>query len=429
MGLTSVALFCAAAQFAAACGTTVVPTPKSTPSVAASTVPTAPSQAITAQARPAAAPIDPVVLGYFTNWAHHRPAPCDFKTQDVDASLFTHINYSFGLVEASKDKESYALVPSSDEDIPRLYAEVQGLKKANPALKTFIAVGGWAFNDKPTEWIFSAMAETKERRGSFIRQAIAFAREHGFDGVDIDWEFPGVSERGGRAQDSENFTSLLREFRAQMQVEASESGMDELLLTIAAPAGHYFFQHQELGELHQWLNWINLMTYDYHGSWEMKTGANAPLKGEPLSIENSIAAYQQLGVPAEKIVLGMATYARGWSGVAEAKNGVIATGTMPDGPCGKESLAAYQVEDMIAAGKFERSWDPVSLTPIAYNAETNVYLTYDDKESIALKLDYLKQEKLAGAMFWAIDMDDFKKGFPMISQVSESLRGESASTE
>ena len=387
------------------------------------------SAAIVAIPAPALAPQSPIVLGYFTNWAENRAAPCDFKTSDVNASLFTHINYSFGVIAASEDKETYELVASEPQDTSRLYAEVQSLKKQNPKLKTFLAVGGWGFNEKPTDWIFSAMVEKKERRGHFIRQSISFLREHGFDGIDIDWEFPGVSERGGRPLDKENFTALLREFRAQMQEESRATGREELLLTIASPAGEYYFQHQELGQLHSWLNWINVMTYDYHGAWEMKTGANAPLSadklsGDQLSIEGTIAAYRAMGVPANKIVLGMATYARGWSGVGEAKAGAEATGNMPDGPCGKESLAAYQVEQMVEQGAYARHWDPISQTPFAYSAEEKTFLTYDDQESIALKLNYLKSQKLAGAMFWAIDMDDYKNGYPLISQVKRSLLDE-----
>lgn len=387
------------------------------------------SEAIMAVARPADPPESPVVLGYFTNWAESRPAPCDFKTSDVDASLFTHINYSFAVISASVDKEIYELAASEPHDTERLYAEVQALKKKNVALKTFLAVGGWGFNEKPTDWIFSAMVETKARRGHFIRQSIRFLREHGFDGIDIDWEFPGVSERGGRTVDSANFTAFLREFRAQMQEEARDSSRDELMLTIASPAGHYYFQHQELDEFHPWLNWINVMTYDYHGSWEMKTGANAPLRsdiraGDQLSIEGTVSAYLAMGVPANKIVLGMATYARGWSGVSEPKSLAAAGGNMPDGPCGKESLTAYQVQEMIKQGVYQRYWDPVSSTPFAYSAEKDVYLTYDDQESIALKLSYLKSQKLAGAMFWAIDMDDYKNGYPMIGQVKRALLGQ-----
>lgn len=376
--------------------------------------------------RPATAPERPVVLGYFTNWAHHRKAPCDFRTSDVDAHLFSHINYAFALIEPSSDKESYRLVSSDPEDESRLYAEVNALKEENPRLKTLLSVGGWAFNDKPTEWIFSAMAETRERRKSFIDSSLAFLRKHGFDGLDIDWEFPGALDRGGRPQDTKNFTSLLKEFRAAMVVEAQKSERPELLLTIASPAGPFFYQHQQLDAIHQHLNFINVMTYDYHGGWENVMGANAPLTGEEVSIDTTIAAYLKAGVPKEKLVMGMATYARGWGGVEQPLPGAPATGKGPDGPCGAESLSAHQVEERIQAGDYEEKWDDVTKTPYAYSAGQKAYLTYDNARSIDLKVEALQQRGLAGAMFWAIDLDDFKNGYPIISRVSRALRPEEA---
>jgi chitinase len=361
-------------------------------------------------------------LGYFTNWAHHREAPCEFRTSDVDAQLFSHINYAFALIEPSKDKQSYRLIPSDPDDESRLYAEVNALKKENPHLRTLLSVGGWAFNDKPTEWIFSAMAETKARRQTFIESSLIYLRKYGFDGLDIDWEFPGAPDRGGRPQDTENFTALLREFRAAMVEEAKRSKRPELLLTIASPAGPFFYRHQQLDRIHEYLNFINVMTYDYHGNWENTTGANAPLTGEEVSIHSTVAAYLKAGVPKAKLVLGMATYARGWGGVQQPAPGATATGQGPDGPCGKESFSAHQVQDQIEEGLFEEKWDDVSKTPFAYSSELQAYLTYDNARSIDLKLKFLKNNELAGAMFWAIDLDDFKGGYPIISRVSRALR-------
>lgn len=377
---------------------------------------------ITEKASPAHAPKGGIVLGYFTNWAHYRKAPCNFKTADIDARLFTHINYSFALIKADESKELYQVIPSNPEDESRLFAEVNALKKDNPGLKTFLSIGGWAFNDEPTAWIFSAMAETKERRGSFIRHAAQYARKHGFDGIDIDWEFPGAPDRGGRRIDTENYTSLLREFRAHFEQEAKDNQLPELLLTIAAPAGPHFRQHMQLDKIHPWLNWINLMTYDYHGNWEKKTGANAPLQGEEVSVSSSVSHFKKMGVPAEKLVMGFATYARGWTGVETASPGAAATGPAPVGPCGKESFAAHQVEALVKEGKYQAFWDENTKTPFAYSKEEKAYLTFDNERSVGLKLETLKREGLAGGMFWAIDLDNFKRGFPMITQVSKAVK-------
>jgi chitinase len=278
-------------------------------------------------------------------------------------------------------------------------------------------------NDKPTEWVFTSMAEDAERRGHFIRHALRYLREHQFDGLDIDWEFPGAAERGGRPEDKENFTKLLREFRTAMQDEAAESGKPELLLTIAAPAGNHFAQHLELDKIHESLNFINVMTYDYHGEWEEKTGANAPLKDEVgLDIQETMAMYRAAGTPANKLILGLATYARGWGGVEKAELGAPASKKLEWKPEGGDALTAHEIERLVREGKLKGRWDEATATPFAYDEKTKSLFSYDSERSYTEKLRYLKSEGLGGAMFWAIDLDDYKKGFPLIGLVSRTVR-------
>ncbi len=384
-----------------------------------------PSESIASATVVAPLPTERRVIGYFTNWGHTRPAPCEFKTSDVPAALLTHINYAFASVTASEDKDTFELGPSSPEDVSRLYAEVNALKKGQPNLRTLLSVGGWAFNDEPTAWIFSAMASSAERRGHFIRQATNFLRAHGFDGLDIDWEFPGAAERGGKPEDAANFTSLLREFRAHFHAEALHTGQREFLLTIASPAGQYFYQHQQLSLIHEPLDWINVMTYDYHGDWDKKIGDNAPLVDSGRDVEETVAAYVALGVPRTKIVMGLPTYARGFGGVKKDEKGASAPLTGPDSPCGKDSLSSHHVQAWIQAGRYARVWDAMTQTPHAYDKKNGFWISYDDEISYTKKLEFLERERLGGGMFWAIDQDDVKNGFPLIRQVSKQLLGTS----
>lgn len=369
------------------------------------------------------------VIGYFTNWAHQRATPCAFQTRHVDPTLFTHLNYAFAFVDPGKNDRtstsdpSYTLVSSSPDD-PRLYREVNSLKRAHPHLKTLLAVGGWTHNDPPLEWIFSAMASSPRTREPFVLQAIAFLREHGFDGLDLDWEYPGAPERGGQPADKQNFTSLLADFRSAMRSEADATGREELLLTIAAPAGSSTLVHYELSEIHPYVDWINVMTYDYHGEWSGKTGANAPLRGEGESIERTIDLYLEAGVPAHKLVLGMATYARGWSDVEGTLPGSPASGKAPLGACGAESLRSHEVADWVRSGRMQGAWDPRSETPYAFSASAGTWITYEDERSYTAKIAFLRQRELGGAMFWAIDLDDYEGGYPLIGQVARTLLGE-----
>lgn len=388
---------------------------------------------ITAAFVPARAPSEKIVLGYFTNWAETRAAPCSFRTADVDARLFTDIDFAFagvevrnGNVRVGKASElttdsRFYVVPTGEHDESRLYGEVMALKKQNPRLRVHLSVGGWAFNDEPTAFVFSALVETPERRGHFIRQSIDYLRRHGFDGIDIDWEFPGVADRGGRAEDGARFLLLLREMRAEMHAEAERSGRPELVLTIATPAGELYRKHQPLGEMQAALDWINVMTYDYHGAWDQATGHNAPIAGGAPDIKTTLAQYQSIGVPANKIVLGFATYARAFGAVDAAAPGTPSTAPGPDGPCGKDSLTAAQAAGWVSSGRFTGYWDDVAQVPYAYSKAERAWVSYDDARSYEKKLELLRREGLAGAMFWAIDLDDVRGGYPLIRQVSEAL--------
>ncbi|KIJ37863.1 glycoside hydrolase family 18 protein [Sphaerobolus stellatus SS14] len=132
------------------------------------------------------------IIGYYESWATARPcSACAF---------------------ASIDGDSFRIVPASPSDVD-LYTRTTALKQFNPDFQVFISVGGWAFNDPPTQNIFSDLAANSNNRQAFINSLISFLQTYAFDGIDIDWEYPVAPERGGSSQDKENFVTLLRELR------------------------------------------------------------------------------------------------------------------------------------------------------------------------------------------------------------------------
>jgi chitinase len=222
-----------------------------------------------AEQKPTRQPIKRVV-GYFPDWTHGRDAKCRFTVEEIDPMLFTHLNFAFARVDGGDRKApTFKLAPFDKTDLGAdgQYAHFVALKKKNPKLKTLLSVGGWTHSDPPNDWIFSAMAETPGGRKQFIDSAIKYLRDNGFDGLDLDWEYPSEPTRGGRAMDTANYTKLLAEVRAAFEAEKLPAGKEKLLFTVAAPSGVYI-KWYDLPKMHASLDWINLMSYDYAGSWD-----------------------------------------------------------------------------------------------------------------------------------------------------------------
>jgi chitinase len=364
------------------------------------------------------------VVAYFTNWSKYRKG-CPYTIADIKPELLTHLIFAFAKVDpgpGGKAKPKFGIAPYDPTDLGAdgQYAQVNALKKKAPHLKTSLAIGGWSHNDPPTAWLFTTMAETAESRADFVKATVKYVREHNFDGIDIDWEYPGDPTRGGRSVDTNNFTALLTDFRAAIDAEAKASGKDPLLLTVAAPAG-VAVRGYDLAKVHGPLDWINLMSYDYEGGWAKVTGHNAPAPKYGPGVQGSVSIYMNFGVPAEKIVLGMATYGRTFKEAEGEKPGLPAKGNAPPGRCtGAEGMLSYfEIKELIDAGKFKPKWDETAFVPYGYDEKAKIWLSYDDPKSFQKKLDFIDEKGLGGAMFWALDMDDFKNGYPLISTVAK----------
>ena len=220
----------------------------------------------------------------------------------IGADKLTHINYAFALV--SKDGD----VVLKNPDAPAHLSQLQALKAKNPSLKIIVSVGGWGADN------FSDAALTDTSRDKFARSVIALIKRYALDGIDLDWEYPGQPGPGikYRPEDKENFTSLLRTIRRQLDAlsdERGRKGSDRYTLTIASAAGEYF-EHTEMDKLHVYLDWINIMAYDFYTSSAKTTGHHTGLY-RSLSAGNSVASAEAsvkqhlaAGIPARKLVMG-----------------------------------------------------------------------------------------------------------------------------
>jgi chitinase len=328
----------------------------------------------------------------------------------INARALTRINYAFANIVNGR------MVPGFAGD-PQNLAYLESLKQQNPDLTVLASVGGWLWSTN-----FSDMALTPQSRAVFIQSVIDFLAQYHLDGLDIDWEYPGMTGAGHpfRPVDKQNFTLLLKELRARFTAETAKTHK-RLYLTFAAGASDEFLANTEMGKAQQYVDTVNLMAYDYYetGS-DLMTGNHAPLftnPGDPkkVSAADSVAAFEKAGVPAAKIILGMPFYGRMWGQVPNTNHGLFQPGKpVPN------AYAPYSVivSTMLNHG-YARFWDEKASVPYLYNAEKQVFVSYEDPQSIAAKCEYVVAHHLGGVMFW--DYSNDPSG-TLLHAIDESLQ-------
>ncbi len=277
---------------------------------------------------------------------------------------------------------------------PTQLQAIKKMRKANKQLKILISVGGWGENG------FSTVARTDESRAKFAKSIVNYLHHNQMDGVDIDWEFPivGSGDQKGLPEDKENFTMLMQTLRDKLN-QREKQDHKKYLLTFAANISLFYINSIELEKLTPIVDYINLMTCDFHGKWEKSTGFHTNLYStseDPtsLSADFGVKRYIVAGIPPEKIILGTAFYGYGWSGVTNINNGRY------QAAAGECRSYTYQelAQNYINRNGFLRYWDDRAKAPYLWNG--NTFITYEDEESLAYRTIYVRANQLGGIMIW-----------------------------
>ncbi|MGC8897558.1 MAG: glycosyl hydrolase family 18 protein [Bacteroidota bacterium] len=321
-----------------------------------------------------------IAIGYYTWWSRWN-----YPYDAVKYENLTHIAHAFIWPNSNG-----SLNIPSDFRYPEL---VQAAHQKG--LPVIVSVGGWGQSDA-----FSPMAADSNARKQFVSELRDFCLKNGYDGADIDWEYPTSSDRL-------NATLLFKELR-----EAFNNTRPPLTLSIAAPATDWR-EGYDFPAVKDLLDWIGIMTYDFHGTWTNHAGHNSPLyaptSDQEGSVHQSVQYYLSKGISPEKLCIGLAFYGR------------LFNASRLYGPSTGGNAISYA--DIIAKedSGWTYHWDSISYVPYITNPSNTQLITFDDTISIRHKCDYIKDKNLHGAIIWALGYDNLGNHQPLLETVGKEL--------
>ncbi|KAI5644634.1 glycosyl hydrolases family 18 domain-containing protein [Phthorimaea operculella] len=364
------------------------------------------------------------IICYYGTWATDREGDGRFRVEDVDTSLCTHLVYAFVGINA----EGFVISLDPELDLPDNngrdnFGKFNALKEKNPKLKTILSVGGWGEGSAN----YSIMAASEATRKNFISSALELVETHGFDGFDIDWEYPARRDSVNGEKDIDNFTQLLKELKAVFSPKGYEISAAVSAVESAA------VQSYDVPAICEILDLVFIMTYDLYGPWANFTDHNAPLfKGEnneENTVESAINFWLK-DCPSNKVIIGLPLYGKSYI-LADAKQsgvGAPATGAGLAGPFSGEAGTLGYGELCPLLQNKTANWEVRrdNLAKVPYAVQGNNWVSYDDAQSLTDKINWGLGKKLGGVMLWSLENDDFNgkcgQKFPLLNAINKAVK-------
>jgi chitinase len=461
------------------------------------------------------------VIGYFTSWRNGANEQPSYLVNDIPWDKITHINYAFAHVDANN---KVSIGDPNSPNNPATNMEWPGVvgaeldpnlpykghfnllnkyKKLHPQVKTLVSVGGWAetgghfgADGRVADGGFYTLTTNADGTvnhagiAAFSASAVEFIEKYGFDGVDIDYEYPSSMADSGHPDDftfsnarrahlNASYQILMKSLRESLDI-AGEAAGKHYLLTIASPSSGYLLRGMETFQATQYLDYVNIMSYDLHGAWNSHVGHNASLFDTGLDSELAAwnvygtkefegigylntdwaVKYFRGGLSAGRINIGIPYYTRGFKDVTGGTNGLWGQAAFPDqancpkgtgegdkNSCGNGAVGIdnlwhdtendrevpagsnplWHVKNLekgivgsysavygltpetdpsdALTGTYTRHYDSVAVAPWLWNDSKKVFISTEDEESMATKVDYVINNGLGGVMFWELAGD------------------------
>ena len=387
-----------------------------------------------------------VVGAYYVEWGVYGRK---FTVDDIPAQNLTHLLYGFtpicggngindslkeiegsfeALQRACSGREDFKVaihdpwaavqmpqgdLSAYDEPYKGNFGNLMALKQAYPDLKILPSVGGWTLSDP-----FYFLGD-KTKRDTFVASVKEFLQTWKFfDGVDIDWEFPGglgANPNLGSPEDGATYVTLMKELRAMLDELEAETGR-EFQLTSAISAGDDKIAKVDYLQAQQYMDHIFVMSYDFNGAWSnTELGHQTALydaSWDPntrYTTDKGVQALLAQGVTPGKLVVGAAMYGRGWTGVSNYSNNNPFTGTASGPVKGTWENGVVDYRDIVnnrMGSGWQQGYDEAAEAPWLFNPSSGDLITFDNERSVKAKGQYVLSNQLGGLFAWEIDADN-----------------------